>query len=1034
LPQQSLADALRAIGRQTAMNILFEPETVEDHTAPAVRGMLSAEAAIERVLAGTKLVVERTAANSILIAPAQANVAKPSASTRETAQNLHFAQSAAEQRDEQRSPQAEEGSPSAAPYSAPTTLAIPDILVVGSRILNADIQRTEDDAQPYVVFTRADVERSGARNVEDFLARRLTASTSSRTASQDGDDVFGNTSNIDLRGLGADETLILVDGRRMAGFAVAGTPAQPDINGIPLAAIERIEVLPATASGIYGGGATGGVINIVLRRDYDGINLKLTYGSTFDGGGDRSQVDLGAGFSLEDGRTSILLAASFEDANELTVKDRDFVERGRARILANNPGLLLGAQPPLGATTNISTIGVFDFTRGTIVRPNLTLDSGASLGSPMTFVPEGYAGPASDDGAGLLANAGRYNLDLADTANGARRGLIYAPTVKSAAGSVRREFTSWLDAYLEVTTSENEASFPRAVGDFFAIPFNSAGNPFRESIIVTTPLFGVDSFVQSSVKTDRAAAGAIVDLPGQWRAQADYTWSRTRFSFDQPILGLDTDRAGADIDSGMLDVFRDTSASSIDFSPYAIGLQGDDPQSQAKLDNAALRFSGPLPWALPGGATTLSAMIEYRRDSIDEQITPTPLAALEFLTPSRSQTVNSAYLELRLPFVAEGNSVPGINLLELQLAGRWDDYKTVGAAESIRRLNGVALTPVIRETNRFDSVNPTFGVRYKPLTDVMLRASYGTGFLPPNVSQLVAATPSVLSFFTGLTDPRRGNQPVVFPGGPTVVLLSGGNPDLGPEESASWSAGLVLTPRFVPGLRLSADWTRIEKTDNVGVLGLTQSTLDAELGIPGFVTRATDPATFAGFEVGPIIALDTRLRNIARTEVEAYDFSLDYKWASERFGEFMLSSAATHFVRNESQPTPLAPILDSAGTIAGLQWRGNATLSWTYANWTAAWTTRYFDSYRLYAAGQENPLILASQGSAGVPSQTYHDVFASFRFGSPTGLLSGTEIAVGVNNVFNTRPPVDLSNLALFYSWLGDPRLANYYVSLRKAF
>lgn len=1051
IERQSLSRALQEFARQSGVQIVFFSRLTDGYEAPSLNGKFTAAAALDALLDDSQLTFRELTPNTIEVRPRPvADDTATSASSPATQSLMRMAASGDDRSEVASGPmrlaqadrqggsrstgendeprRLEKDEPAAS--SSATTVAIPDVLVVGSRILNTDIRRTEDDAQPYMIFERVDLERSGARNVEDFLARRLTASTSSTTHAQNGDSALGNISSIDLRGLGQDETLILVDGRRIAGYSHESAPAQPDINGIPLAAIERIEVLPATASGIYGGGATGGVINIVLRRDYDGVDVKLTYGSSFDGGADRGQIDLSVGLPLEEGKTSILLAASYSDAGDLLVQDREFVRRGYDRFLANNPGVLLGSSPPLGATTNVSALSIGG------IRPNLTLDNGTSLGAPITFVPAGYAGPASDNGAGLVANAGQYNLELADTANSGHRGLVYAPTIRSFSGTVRREFSSWLDAYVEFATSENEAEFPRGLSSTFALSGNNAGNPFQQAILVNTPFFGTDSIVESLLESDRAAAGVIIDLPAQWRAQADYTWNRTRYSFVQPSFLLDLTRVVADIGTGTLNIFRDTTSS--DFASYTLG--GIRSHVETTLDNPALRFSGPLPLSLPGGAPTLSLLLEYRKEAIGDQTAPVPTAPIpgvDILIPSRSQTVNSAYTELRLPIVAAGNAVPGIDLLELQLAGRWDDYETTGATNLVPRLDGVPVTPIVRETNSFDSVNPTFGVRYKPASDVMLRASYGTGFLPANMAQLVPATPTVTPPFIlnllGLTDPRRGGESLGA-SGQGVLARSGGNPDLDPEESESWSAGLVFTPRFAPGLRLSADWTRIEKTDNVGVLFLTQANLDLEQLVPGFVTRDTNPATFGSFGVGPIIELDQRLRNIARTEIEAYDFSADYTWASARLGEFRLLSAATHFVRNEAQAVPQAPLVDSAGTISGLQWRGNATLSWEYGNWSAAWTTRYFDSYRLFALGEENAAVVLSQGSLRVPHQTYHDLFASFRFGAQTGLLSGAEIQLGINNVFDTEPPVDLTQAGVFYSPLGDPRLANYYLSLRKSF
>src|SRR5262249_10456959 len=133
---------------------------------------------------------------------------------------------------------------------------IPEILVEGSRSLNTDIRRSEDSPQPYVVFEREEIQRSQSINLGDFLSARLPMNTS---AAQYSGFVNGAsvTSSVNLRGLGTNQTLILVDGRRMPGWSSQSTPSQADLNGIPLSAIERIEVLPSTAGGIYGGSATG---------------------------------------------------------------------------------------------------------------------------------------------------------------------------------------------------------------------------------------------------------------------------------------------------------------------------------------------------------------------------------------------------------------------------------------------------------------------------------------------------------------------------------------------------------------------------------------------------------------------------------------------------------------------------------------------------------------------------------------------------------------------------------------------------------
>src|SRR5262249_37792356 len=153
----------------------------------------------------------------------------------------------------------------------------------------------------------------------------------------------------------------------------------------------------------YGGGATGGVVNIILRRDYSGIDLRATYANTFDSDTSGYKIEGSGGFSLEDGRTHVMVAASHDESNPLLTGDRDFVARARALQLANNPGAFFNTStPPLGFLPNIRSVN----------GSNLVLDTGPALGSPFTFVPQGYAGVSTDNGAALAANAGRYSLEL----------------------------------------------------------------------------------------------------------------------------------------------------------------------------------------------------------------------------------------------------------------------------------------------------------------------------------------------------------------------------------------------------------------------------------------------------------------------------------------------------------------------------------------------------------------------------------------------------------------------------------------------
>jgi iron complex outermembrane recepter protein len=1034
VPAGELIAALETLSRQAAVDLVFQPDQLKSFRTEGVRGTYSPQDAIRILLQGKPLQLHTDASSgAMVIAPAAAPKSAPVTGGRAEEpkgfwSRFRLARSNTPSPDP--APANTEKEAAVEGYEPRAGRGIPEILVEGSRSLNADIERTRDDIQPYVVLDREAIAKSGARNVDEFLKYKLTMATSAPSQSQLGGTqaLNGNTSSINLRGLGKNQTLILIDGHRAASLAFGGGPNQPDLNGIPLSAIERIEVLPATASGIYGGGATGGVINVVLRRDYAGVETKLTYENAFEQDVPNRQVDLSAGFSLEGGRTDVLFAGSYSDADALLMEDRGFFARGRAHVLANNPAAIFSAQnPPLGATVNIrSSTGA-----------NLTLkNGGGALNSPFTYVPRGYTGPASDNGAALRENAGQYNHELANTAQGlggGRVGLLNAPTVKSGMLTIRREMTSSLQAFLDLSASSNESFFlDNAATSTFLIPNTAPINPFNQPVRVTLPAFGADGTIETMIQNRKAVGGVIAKLPGDWTAAADYTWNRTRLSRARPGV-LDATAAGAALSNGTINAFRDPNTFAVDFSPYLFGDSVSTAPVHTTLENAALRFSGPV-GSLPAGRPTLATLVEYRQESFDDffNVTQTAAAPSTLFLPSRSQKVESVYLEATLPIVSEINRIPGVQLLELQLAGRHDEYETNGA-NAINIVNGVPSAPVTRSRNRLSSTDPTAGLRYQPVPGVTFRASWGTGFLPPAVNQLVPGSTPTTSV---LTDPRRGNAAL---GG--VTLTTGGDPDLRPEESESRSLGLILQPAFAPGLRFSVDWIQIDKTDNIRNLSLNQENLNLELLVPGLVTRA-DPAPNDPFGVGRITGYSTQLRNISRVEVEAYDFALSYETGPTRAGAFNFSLGGTKMAHFLTMLTPLTPTAEMAGVSGafgdegGLNWKLSSILEWELRQMSLAWSTMYFDSYYLMS----DHSVVPSQGSATVPSQIYHDLIGTYRFdlGAATALArlaSSTQVAVGVRNLFNKEPPVEATSTvgALYSNW-GDPRLRSYFVSLNVAF
>lgn len=1044
VPAGSLIEGLESLAKQCGVDVIYPSSELKGLKTHGVSGMLEPKEAFRTLIEGTPLIL-KDQGSALLIS-------LPSATTRSPSSNPSDTPGADNQPQERKSkssgnfllaqatPGQNQGNVSVDRSDQETTeektvekeKGLPEILVRGSKILNMDIERSRDDPQPYVIFDQDTIARSAAVNVEDFFKQRLTMNTAGATNGQ-ADSFFGNASTINLRGLGTDQTLILIDGHRSASFYSQGSLGQSDVNGIPLAAIERIEVLPATASGIYGGGATGGVINIILKRDYSGTDLKVTYDNTFATNSANRRVDFSSGFNLEGGKTNILLTASFSDADLLLQNDRDFLARGRADILANNSNMygavnFFGFFPPLGATPNIiSATGA-----------NLVLKNGTPLNSPITYVPVGYPGSASDGGAALVANAGKYNLALANSAylTGGDDGLSNGPINKSLNITLRRQFSDNVQGFLEASASDVYARFEESLAaPFFSVNTTAPNNPFNQTVLVTVPGVGPsDTLLQNWNDGSRLIGGIIIQLPRSWMMEGDYTWSRYTQQFSSgaildPALGGNTAVA-----SGTLNVLRDVNAYPLNWSPYLEASMYATP-FDSTLEDGTVRVSGPLV-SLPAGALTLSTLVE-RRDELFGAGTFYSNSTQSYLYPSRSQSINSLYLEAQAPLISSRQNVWGISDLELQVAGRWDDYTVNGATGFLA--NPTPNAPIARSTSQVSSTNPTVAISYKPVQDLMLRASYGTGFVPPDVNQ-VQPSPPVQGPVPNLLDPLRGNTPVG-----SIETIFGGNTNLKPEKSQSRSVGFVFIPHTLSSARLSIDYTRITKTNDITALSY-QQILDNESFLPGRVVRGpklpTDPPSWAG----PITLIDDTNVNIATAEVDAYDMQLDYHKETDRFGTFGFFALATWEPHYKTQLAPSLPVVENVGIEVSdsipVKIKANAGLTWDYRHCTLGWNARYFDSYLVAdpTIPQSAPLLL-SQGNGGrVPSQIYHDVFITYRIGKASGpslgakLVANTEIQLGVRNVFNKEPPFDASFSGGYYSPLGDPRLSSYYLSLRHSF
>lgn len=920
-------------------------------------------------------------------------------------------------------------------------------------LANLDIPRTINDAQPYYVFDSNAIDASAAVNVEDFLKQRLTMNTLAQSNAQvSGLTNAGNTSTINLRGVGKDKTLVLVNGRRVAGVNIATSDNQPDVNGIPLSAIDRIEVLPTSASGIYGGSAIGGVVNVILKRNYVGGELRLVYDNTFDGDSPRRTASISYGMSLEGGRTHLMLNGSWADQKPLLFQDRlQIFEANLATIQQHAPTFIYSDTTPwLGKLPNIAGF-----------EPLVLKSGNTPLNSTISFIPAGTSSSTSSSelAAGLLANAGRWNLEFPSSTlspTGLLQPIGSTPKNRSFQASLRRQMTSRLELMADFAWNENNTTssyYPIDRSVF--VPAAALTNPFKSSVLVTVP-DPREVPMNTRSENQSAAISALARLPWDWNGALDYSWSENSFEYQYSLL--DDDGLAADILNGALNPFVDSSRFALNTGKYfrRVFYQGKN-----QLQTISFRGSGPLP-SLPWGRPNLTLGLEHQIAHTPERsvvnsypITTTASSLTKYY--ARETTSTSGYAEATIPLVRE-DWLKGLHSLDIQLSGRNErfDVSTGTPSETTRynltpptvsyaapTLNGA---PYFADDS-YTSTNYTMGVKYQPKNDVIIRISRATAFLPPTPAQLVQ-NPAPNASTTRVDDPVTGQLRV------PVQVIAGGNPNLKPQSSESLNIGIIWEPDSGPlnGLRFNAEYYNISQSDAIGTLG-AQGIVNLESEYPERVKRDG---------TGKITLVDNSMINLFRRETEGIDVSLSYI-TKTRIGQISVRGTGTALLHLKSQYALTQPEYDAAGYSPAEQgapkYKASMSVGWEWKRWRTEWTTRYISSYNQYGAtggpyskqfqnGGLYDFYIIAQGASAVSSQAYHDLVVSYSLNSPKasftgdrnsavrrGFFDGLTIQIGLRNVFDAAPPLDVFYSSNFYlSPYGDTRLRSYQLSARWQF
>lgn len=921
IAEQDLADALIQFGEQADLSVMVHQDVIGVATE-GLRGEFTVADALDRLLADTGLEY-RTKGEAVIVSRPVAELARAEAPQRKPllarlgtalASALLAVPMPAVAQDAQ-SDELEQDEEKARQLEVMT--------VTGSRL------RSGPEAFPITVITRPEIDARGLTSIEDivrYLPQNFSTITNGGSYDNRSPRFQIGSVTINLRGLGEGSTLVLVNGRRLAASpSERGTFT--DVSTLPFSAIERVEVMTDGASAVYGSDAVGGVVNFIMKKDYRGSETSVRYEDS-SSGGHRRVVEQTFGFSWNTG--NVTASASYREDDPVFARDAgldtdgDYREQG-GRLYPNTSG-----QPGV----------ILRFGLPSIAPPNTTYGILPS-GDGTNISPEDVIWVSNEE---VATQTGNFNLlpkGLSATANG--EAIPYSEHL-SAYLSVTQDIGERLTVSVSGTYARQD-SIQEAVGASFSdrVPASNYYNPFGETVYMaytfdreiadgklagfarTTDLDRVN--LSMSLTWETPIEGWTAVLSANYGKDNPYGGYPGSFNYRGAAFRAalaSSDPAEAINPFGDGTVQRATLS---EFSEYATrgareGLQ----------DVVGLSLSGPL-FELAGGPIELAVGGETRTDTLD--FDSFLLNPFTFRVPDAPEIVPESqnmawFAELSVPLVGDANSRPGIHRLTLYAAGRFDEYEIEGPFEGI-------LQPASQRT--FDDFVAKFGVVYYPVESLKLRATWGQAFLAATLPELFGPVNTYTFFrFLDPLNPVENGGPFasVFP---TTVL--GGNPDLQPQTSDTSTVGFEFAPADMPGVHLSATYS---KTEFEGLIG----SLSSAFGWPpvyAFENWQQFPDHVKRDANGVLTYLSLQSINLSSRTSEAVDFDVRYAFDTS-LGDFAVGILGTNTLTLKMVSGPGVDPVEQEGTNQGpVELKGSAYMDWSLGPWGANLTVNRAGSY-----------------------------------------------------------------------------------------
>ena len=851
------------------------------------------------------------------------------------------------------------------------------IQVTGSRIKRTDTET----ASPITVFDSEAIENSGFTSMEKFI-HNIPSMNGGYNGSNTNNGSVGYAS-ANLRGLGSARTLILINGRRYASG---------DLNSIPMAYIERVEVLRDGASTIYGSDAIAGVINFITKKDFEGAEFSAQYDLTGEGDGETTKVSGVIGATSDKG--NVTLALEYQNRNPIWQGDRDF------------------SRYPLSESG------------GEIVR------GGSST------IPYGNWSAADEDSQYNSGNAGTSFVVDPNTGeirpyDGQQDAYNFAPAsymvtpqdIFSINASANYELTRDLSAFMEGGfTNRQSDQLMAAEGTFWGptVAGDHPDNPIGEDLYIYRRLAetGGRSFTQD-FSDYRMVFGLEGYLDNGWSWDISYNYaryvdSRVEYGRSNPErIGNLLDPTLCDADEecpGLWNPFQEGTFTQ-EFQDYA--TIPNSPVDRATTKQLMANLTGDTgSFGLPAGPISWAVGVEKRWEEYQNQPDGGAILGQIYSVAAEptegSYDVQEAYMEINAPLLA---GMPGVERLDLSAAVRRSDYDFLDAQTTTK-----------------------FGLEYVPTTGTLVRATFAEGFRAPGIGDLYSPqVESNISYTDPCIDYGTGSQSQTvkdncasegLPGDFSLdnnqsSTLVGGNPDLKPETSESFTLGVVYQPEFIENFSVAVDYYDIEIEDGLGAPStsaiisecynsenFSASSCDLILG-PEAVGRPGYSGSEFRDSQGYMAGILAGTANISTFTTSGFDF--DVKWAAD-LGDGMFNLRVDGTVLDEYKYLAQegAETLELAGKFgadtnfggrvaAFPELRTNLTMGYQIGDFDWSWITRYQD-------GVTDINYDVDDLSSEVGSYVYHDVQMNYFFSETT------TFTLGARNVFDKQPPYVTNN------------------------